>query len=467
MKRNTNIPGRFLDTTYLNGKGVGYKTCIGAQAETDELTTGLFESARIHATDADTATFLLHLNEDNGDVVETIPLSAEGFTAITGQTVLTEEEYIKRDEGASMRLTSCGKCKKELSEVEQCMCQMYGASLCRECAQARRYQDYIKDEEVAARNVSINTLIDNELREGIDVDSCIEQREREKSRFKAAGLLPDEPPTPEEKKAKAEPDCPTWLNFLNEVTSGNAEAINQLQEFAGTCLVPEKVWNKALVLRGGGSGKSTFARILREMVGPENTSYLSMRDLECQYQRAILKNKWLNMSNIEKPSDLDTSYFKGVVTGEPLTASRKHRDSFSFSPSSKLFFMANKRTGNNRRCLNVNFFYQPVVQNTELFEELQVEIDHIRDWAKEGLERLNTQGDFTQSTTTSPDCNSIEAYKIGLVDGDTPSYIDQNFANIMGFLRKMDVDGTPYILSKIQMPVDEYNTLPEFDGFSN
>ncbi|BCS94519.1 phage portal protein [Desulfoluna limicola] len=48
------------------------------------------------------------------------------------------------------------------------------------------------------------TLAKIAARQGLDVDSFIEQLARENRKLKAAGLLPDEPPTPEEKKAKAD-----------------------------------------------------------------------------------------------------------------------------------------------------------------------------------------------------------------------------------------------------------------------
>lgn len=89
--------GRYLDTIYLTKKGDGYKTRVGCQAETDALTTALFESARPLAMDADTADFLLDLHEDDGTIVDTIALSADAFTQITGEPVLTEDEYQKID----------------------------------------------------------------------------------------------------------------------------------------------------------------------------------------------------------------------------------------------------------------------------------------------------------------------------------------------------------------------------------
>lgn len=205
-----------------------------------------------------------------------------------------------------------------------------------------------------------------------------------------------------------EPYCPTWINFLNEVTGGNAEAINQLQEFAGTCLAPERVWGKALVLKGVGVGKSTFARILRKMVGSENTSSVSMVDVENMFYRANLKDKWLNISVLENPQDLECAYFKVVVTGDPVSASFKYKDPFEFSPSCKLVLHTNIPQCDNRRCISVDFLFHPSAINPNLGHELENEIYGIRYWAAKGLERLNSQGHFTECSSQGHVCPEIE-----------------------------------------------------------
>lgn len=189
--------------------------------------------------------------------------------------------------------------------------------------------------------------------------------------------------------------CPAWINFLTEVTDGNAEAIARLQEFAGSCLAPQSVWGKALVLSGAGCGKSVLMKILTAMVGTENTSYLSISDFRNEYHRAGLKYKWLNVSNLERPDVFDNAYFKSVVTGDLVNASVLHGDRFHFSPSCKLVFATNVQEVENRRCLSVDFKYRPVPPTPDLFHELMKEIDAIRVWAHKGLRRLIDQGCFS------------------------------------------------------------------------
>jgi len=69
---------------------------------------------------------------------------------------------------------------------------------------------------------------------------------------------------------ESEKKCETFLKFL-ETNIQTAEVIDQIQEFTGYCLVRHAKYEKALYLLGpGADGKSTYMKILRELVGPEN-----------------------------------------------------------------------------------------------------------------------------------------------------------------------------------------------------
>ena len=206
---------------------------------------------------------------------------------------------------------------------------------------------------------------------------------------------------------KNEFNCPEWINFLNEKTNGDPIAIQQLQEVAGSCLEPETCWRKALILSGEGMGKTTFIKILREMVGPENTSRVPIDGLENQFIRADLKDKWLNFDHLEWEYELENPSFFEVVTGNSIQASRKREDPFFFHPCCQLIFETNRRIEMSwrsgcvqRRCICVPFDYQPANPTINFFNTLLKEIEGIRLWAKEGRDNLNSQGGFT--TRISP-----------------------------------------------------------------
>jgi len=93
--------GKYLETEFLGTGDHGLKTLVGAEFESDEKTVAAFENARKAAEAAGVniknAPFLLDLREENGDIIDTIGISAEMYTRITGEPVLSPEEYREID----------------------------------------------------------------------------------------------------------------------------------------------------------------------------------------------------------------------------------------------------------------------------------------------------------------------------------------------------------------------------------
>jgi hypothetical protein len=86
-----------IATLYLGTGDNGFKTNIGAIGETDKETMGLFESAKKISVSVETAVFLMDLYNNDGFIVDTIGLTGEGYTRITGEKVLSESEYREID----------------------------------------------------------------------------------------------------------------------------------------------------------------------------------------------------------------------------------------------------------------------------------------------------------------------------------------------------------------------------------
>jgi len=205
--------------------------------------------------------------------------------------------------------------------------------------------------------------------------------------------------------------CERWLEFLRTNVQ-TKEAIDQLQEFFGYCLTRDTHYQKALLLLGPGSdGKTKFLNILAKSVGHENMSAISFRDLEDQFQRAALYNKLLNVSTEIGHKAMESQFFKAIVTGDPISAAFKHKDSFSFNPFVKLAFASNKlpkvldnSDGYYRRLLIVEFKRQYLEDDPDrdplLEDKLTAELDGIFEWALVGLHRLRKQGKFTNCDET-------------------------------------------------------------------
>jgi putative DNA primase/helicase len=215
-------------------------------------------------------------------------------------------------------------------------------------------------------------------------------------------------------------NCPQWIKVLNENTGGNTAAIKVLQEFGGSCLKPELCEGKALILTGGGLGKSTYLRILRYIVGDEKTSFIPLSGFEDDYSRYELKGKLLNIGRLNDAKELDCIYFKSVVTGDPIMAYNRDDEPLDFYPRCKLAFeVAGDLPGFQddlwRRCLEIPFNHVPAEPDPDLFKKLLKEIDSIRSWFLAGLQRLMEQDRFSPLLVEKKEtCMEIITIKPGM-----------------------------------------------------
>ena len=205
--------------------------------------------------------------------------------------------------------------------------------------------------------------------------------------------------------------CDNFLKYL-ETNIGTPEVIAQLQEFTGYCLVRHAKYEKALYLLGpGADGKSTYMKILRELVGPENCSAVSFSAIEDQFQRSAMYNRLVNLSAEIGAESMESQYFKKIVSGDTLQAAYKHVDTFEFDPYCKLVFAGNmlprvrdNTDGYFRKLLIVQmkrqFLEDDKDRDPNLFDKLKAELSEIFYWALCGLERLIKQGHFTFSDET-------------------------------------------------------------------
>lgn len=205
--------------------------------------------------------------------------------------------------------------------------------------------------------------------------------------------------------------CNRWLDYLHETIQTEA-VIMQVQEFFGYCLTKDVAWAKSMFLIGPGSdGKSVMLKILRDMVGAENTSSVSFNELENQFLRASLYQKAVNFSTETQQMALESEYFKKISSGDPINAAFKHKDSFEFAPFCKLVFSANRlprvldnSDGFYRRVLPVQFKRQFREGDPDtdpwLYKKLQAELSEIFSWSLVGLKRLWEQERFTDCRET-------------------------------------------------------------------
>lgn len=201
----------------------------------------------------------------------------------------------------------------------------------------------------------------------------------------------------------SEAECPLFLKYLHDVFEDDEERIRLAQEIVGYLLTFEMKAQKAFLLYGtGGNGKSVFLSVVVSLIGQENISYLSLADLENQFNRATLYGKQLILSNENEfgNKQFNTQHFKEIVGGDVrISAAHKNKDLFDFVPTCKIIFSLNslpstrdRSDGYYRRLCFLHFSKQFSVDkgtaDVDLTKKLEAELSGILNWALKGLNRL-------------------------------------------------------------------------------
>ena len=84
-----------MNAIFVNEQGEGYQTGVSADFGSEKATKEAFYSLKPEATNSREAPFIIDLWDCNGDLVESVGISAELYKRVTGEPVLSEEEYRK------------------------------------------------------------------------------------------------------------------------------------------------------------------------------------------------------------------------------------------------------------------------------------------------------------------------------------------------------------------------------------
>jgi len=88
----------YMQMIFIDSNNDARLTGIGAEYDSYESMLMAFEALRLKDVGVDNGDFILDLHDDNDDLLESIAISAESYTDITGMPVLSEAEYIAIDE---------------------------------------------------------------------------------------------------------------------------------------------------------------------------------------------------------------------------------------------------------------------------------------------------------------------------------------------------------------------------------
>lgn len=117
-------------------------------------------------------------------------------------------------------------------------------------------------------------------------------------------------------------------------------------EICAICLLKTSKFEKAFMFIGSGAnGKSVLLYyLINAILGKENVSNITIQSLAMNnFAKAELYNKMANIyPDIESHELSSSGTLKALISGDRITAEKKHRQPFSFSNYGKLIFSANK-----------------------------------------------------------------------------------------------------------------------------
>lgn len=208
-----------------------------------------------------------------------------------------------------------------------------------------------------------------------------------------------------------------------------------LSEFIAYIFIKQKTLKleKSLILYGGGAnGKSVFFEIISALLGPENISNYSLQNLTNQngYSRAKIAGKLVNYAS-EISTNMDTTLFKQLVSGEPIEARLPYGEPFILEDYAKFIFNTNELPNDVEQ--NEAFFRRFIILHFKVTipeEErdpslaskiIDTELPGIFNWVMKGLDRLLLNRKFTYSSAVE---SLIKKYR---TESDTVQLFIQEF----------------------------------------
>jgi len=211
--------------------------------------------------------------------------------------------------------------------------------------------------------------------------------------------------------------CPLTRGFVRDIFNADEQSHDLLQEWAGYNMIASNRMQQMMMLYGvRNSGKSTTARVLQALLGPERVSSFSFDkfkdrfgpyDLFGKYAAIISEDRTTNHVDSEKL----VQQLKKIIGEDTVKLERKYRDPFDAQLFCRFTYVGNELPrfhddqGAFLRRFNLLYYPNDYTQeegkiDRRLPDKLIQEIPGIANWALEGLQRLLANGEFTRPAAT-------------------------------------------------------------------
>lgn len=132
--------------------------------------------------------------------------------------------------------------------------------------------------------------------------------------------------------------------FFDTATNGDKLIEQLLYEAIGYSMLKTNELQKAFILVGSGrNGKSTYLDLIKGVLGKQNTTTVSFKDLANNFRAAMLEGKLASLAgDISSQPITDSDLIKSISAGEDITIEQKYKQAQSKALFSTLFFACNK-----------------------------------------------------------------------------------------------------------------------------
>lgn len=218
-------------------------------------------------------------------------------------------------------------------------------------------------------------------------------------------------------------DAPQFKTYLDRVLP-DKDSQKVLAEYLGYIFIKHgsrlKIESALILYGSGANGKSVFFEVVNALLGNDNVSNYSLQELtdNSGYYRAMIANKLVNYAS-EINGKLETSYFKKMVSGEPVSARLPYGRPMELTQYAKFIFNCNELP---KDVEHTNAFFRRWViipfdvtipkdeQDNELHNKIiDAELSGVFNWVLEGLQRLLLQKKFTKSIAIQ---KAVEQYEL-------------------------------------------------------
>jgi putative DNA primase/helicase len=203
-------------------------------------------------------------------------------------------------------------------------------------------------------------------------------------------------------------DCPTWLEYLDQITGGDESLARYLQRLAGYALVGDPREECLDFFYGeGGNGKGTFLSTLQYAFGEYATTAAVETFIESKGDKhpcdlAKLAGVRLVVANeVDEGQHWDEARIKNLTGRDVMTARFMRQDFFDFLPQFTLIVAGNHKPAlktidesirRRFRLVPFNVTIPADQRNTKLKDQLRAEADGVLRWAVEGCLEWQKQG---------------------------------------------------------------------------